>query len=94
MTFVCKHSDAEIAAILAEYEAGADRHELCARHGVSVRTLFRWQAKAGRSRPVLLQLVSTLHEENVRLRQLLGPENENYDAAKGEAAKRFAHEAR
>ncbi len=94
MTFVCKLSDAEIAAILGEYEAGADRHALCARHGISVRTLFRWQAKAGRSRPVLLQLVCSLHDENVRLRQLLEPKSEHDEPAHGPPETRFARVAR
>jgi putative transposase len=71
MTFECKFSDEQIAAILEEYRAGAERGALCARYGISPRTLFRWQAKAGCSRPALLKLVSTLHEENARLRERL-----------------------
>lgn len=81
MTFECKYSEAEIAAILEEYRAGADRKALCARLGISVRTLFRWQAKAGRNRPALLQLVSSLHDENARLRRLLGEEGKDLSAA-------------
>lgn len=71
MTFEAKFSEAKIAAALDEYEAGADRKDLCARLGISVRTLFRWQAQAGRNRRALLQLVASLHEENTRLRTRL-----------------------
>jgi len=75
MTFECKFSQTQIAAALDAYEAGADRNELCARLGISVRTLFRWQASAGRNRPALLQLVNALHGENARLREMLGDED-------------------
>ena len=78
MTFECKFTEVEIAAALNEYEAGADRKELCARLGVSVRTLFRWQARAGRNRPALLQLVASLHDENARLRERLGAEDASH----------------
>jgi len=76
MTFVCKFTRSEIEAVLAEYESGADRHALCARLGISVRTLFRWQAKAGRSSPQLRQLVAQLRDENLRLRQSVGADLE------------------
>jgi hypothetical protein len=81
MTFECKYSDAEIAEFLDEYQAGADRKALCARLGISVRTLFRWQAKAGRNRPTLLQMVSSLYEENDRLRRLVDEQGDGSDAA-------------
>jgi transposase-like protein len=72
MTFICKFTQADIDAILSAYEDGADRQALCARFGISVRTLFRWQAKAGRSGPVLRQIVAQLRDENRRLRQTAG----------------------
>jgi transposase len=75
MTFECKFTQAEIAAALKQYEDGADRKELCARLGISVRTLFRWQARAGRNRPALLQIVASLHDENARLRERLREDN-------------------
>jgi len=71
VTFVCKYTDLEIAAILAAYRSGASREELCRRHGISVRTLFRWQLKAGLNRPALSELVGSLQEENARLRRML-----------------------
>jgi transposase-like protein len=72
MTFACKFTKGEIAAILEQYESGANRTALCFKHGISVRTLFRWQARAGRNRPALLKLVHNLHNENARLREMLG----------------------
>jgi transposase-like protein len=80
MTFECRFTEGEIAAALEAYESGADRNELCARLGISVRTLFRWQAKAGRNRPTLLQLVGSLRDENLRLREMLQAGN-NEDPA-------------
>lgn len=71
MTFENKCSEAEIEAALDAYEAGADRRALCAELGISVRTLFRWQARRGRHRPALLQLISSLQDENARLREQL-----------------------
>jgi Transposase len=71
MTFACKFTEGEIAAILKQYESGANRMALCFKHGISVRTLFRWQARAGRNRPALLKLVHNLHNENKRLREIL-----------------------
>jgi putative transposase len=71
MTFESRFSEADIERILGEYGAGANRRELCARYGISVRTLFRWNARKGRNRPALLKLVTSLHEENARLRELL-----------------------
>ena len=80
MTFECKFTEAEIAAALNEYEAGTDRTELCARLGISVRTLFRWQARAGRNRPTLLKLVASLNDENARLRERLRSVDEPHPA--------------
>jgi hypothetical protein len=72
MTFESKYGEAEIDKILDAYEAGAERKALCARCGISVRTLFRWQARRGSNRPALLKLVSSLRDENMRLRERLG----------------------
>ena len=71
MTFESRFGEQAIAAILKEYESGADRKALCAQHGISVRTLFRWQARAGRSRPALARIVTSLREENESLRRRL-----------------------
>jgi putative transposase len=71
MTFTTKFSQAQIAAIVEEYNAGADRKELCKKHGISVRTLFRWQEDIGLNRPALLQLVQRLYNENAHLKKML-----------------------
>ena len=71
MTFESRFSEADISRALEDYEGGADRKQLCARLGISVRTLFRWQAQRGRNRPALRKLVSSLQDENSRLREIL-----------------------
>ena len=62
---------AQILAILAEGEAGANAAYLARRHGVSKTTYFRWKAKDGGTARSEVQRVRKLEEENRRLKRLV-----------------------
>ncbi len=71
MTFVSKFNDAEIGAILDEFEAGESPEVLCQRHGMTLRTFYRWKSRLQRNRPALEARLKALEAENQRLKQLL-----------------------
>ena len=60
-----------ISNALDRYEAGASSEEICARLGISVRTLYRWSARLGRGRPRLEERIRELEDENRQLRNRL-----------------------
>lgn len=45
--FQYRLGDKQIVGRLKESEAGPDTAELCRKHGISQRTLYRWKAKYG-----------------------------------------------
>lgn len=72
MTFASKFNDAEINAILDEFEAGDAPEILCERHGMTLRTFYRWKSRLQRNRPALEARLKALEAENQHLKQLLG----------------------
>lgn len=61
----------EIIEILEQGEEATPKKELCARHGISLQTFYRWRRKYGHSVASPTRRIEELEEENARLRQLL-----------------------
>ena len=78
-----KFSDTQILAILQEAASGASVPEICARHGISPATWYRWKVAHSDKPPVELRL-RRLEAENESLKRLcadLARENANVKAA-------------
>jgi putative transposase len=66
-----RFNEAQIIAILKEYEAGATALEICRRHGISEHTLYRWKAKFGGMQVSDARRLKQLEQENARLKRLV-----------------------
>jgi putative transposase len=66
-----RFNEAQIIAILKEYEAGAVSKEICRRHGISEQTLYRGQAKCGGMQVSDARRLKQLEQENARLKRLV-----------------------
>jgi putative transposase len=64
-----RHSDEQIRAILLQFEAGLSSAVLCAQHGISRRTLYRWRCRLNNERGGSTTL--DLQQENRTLRGLI-----------------------
>lgn len=71
MTYVSKFNDFQISAILDEFESGVSPEALCMRHGMTLRTFYRWKSRLQRNRPALEARLKALEAENQRLQHLL-----------------------
>jgi putative transposase len=66
-----RFSDEQIIGILKEQEPGAVTADLCRRHGISEATFYKWKAKFGGLEVSDAKRLSTLEEENGKLKKLL-----------------------
>jgi putative transposase len=57
--------------ILKEHEAGVSVADLCRKHGVSDRSIYKWRAKYGGMDISGAKRLRMLEEENTRLKRLL-----------------------
>ena len=64
-------SEEQIIGVLKEAEAGAKTADLARRHGVSEATIYNWKSKYGGLEVSEARRLSTLEEENNRLKKLL-----------------------
>jgi len=66
-----KFSAEPIVGILTEHEAGAGTGELCRRHGISRHTFYRWRQRYGGLERGEAARLTTLADENARLKRLV-----------------------
>ena len=65
-----RFTEAQIFAILKEYDAGRNAQELSRQHGISKATLYNWKAKFGGMELNELKRVKELEEENRKLKHM------------------------
>ena len=65
-----RFTEAQIFAILKEYDAGRNAQELSREHGISKATLYNWKAKFGGMELSELKRVKELEEENRKLKHM------------------------
>jgi putative transposase len=78
-----RFSEEQIIGILREYEAGAKLDELCRRHNVSQTTFYKWRAKHGGMTMSDAERLTSLEDENRRLKELLAEALLDNKALKG-----------
>jgi putative transposase len=78
-----RFSEEQIIGILREYEAGAKLDELCRRHNVSQTTFYKWRAKHGGMTMSDAKRLTSLEDENRRLKELLAEALLDNKALKG-----------
>ena len=66
-----RFTEEQIIRILKEAEAGANKQEICRRHGVSEQTFYRWRSKYGGMQVSEARKLKGLEAENRKLKQLL-----------------------
>jgi putative transposase len=65
-----RFTEAQIFAILKEYDAGKNAQELSREHGISKATLYNWKAKYGGMELNDLKRIKELEEENRKLKHM------------------------
>ena len=65
-----RFTEAQIFAILKEYDAGRNAQDLSREHGISKATLYNWKAKFGGMELNELKRVKELEEENRELKHM------------------------
>lgn len=75
-----RRSQEEIARILREVANGDSPATVCRRHGISLATYYRWQAKARVHLPAPGDRLRTLESENRRLKQKVAELSLDYHA--------------
>jgi len=66
-----RFSEAQIVAVLHEWDAGAKVVDLVRRHGVTEQTLYRWKKKYGGMQSTEAKRLKALEEENRQLKRLV-----------------------
>lgn len=69
-----RYSDAQIHAILKQYEAGIPVTELCREHGMGQATFYKWKAKYGGMDASMIKELKELRTENARLKKMYAEE--------------------
>ncbi len=65
-----RFTEAQIFAILKEYDSGRNAQDLSREHGISKATLYNWKAKFGGMELSELKRVKELEEENRKLKHM------------------------
>jgi putative transposase len=65
------HDPEQIASILKKADAGIPVEQLCAQHGISARTFYRWKFQNNRPRPAGITELKQIEEENQRLKSVV-----------------------
>lgn len=75
-----RFSEAQIVAILREYDAGTPTEELARRHGIHANTIRLWRSKyAGMSASDLARL-KQLEAENAQMQRIIARQTVKIDA--------------
>ena len=82
-----RFTEAQIVAILREWDAGAAVAELARRHGVHANTLRLWRSKYGGLEVSVLIKLKALEEETPRMRRIIATQALEIDAMKELIAK-------
>lgn len=65
-----RKTEAQIVAILKEFEAGMSVQDICRKYNVGNSTFYKWRAKYGGMEVSEVQRLKDLEEENHRLKQM------------------------
>jgi putative transposase len=84
-----KFSEAQIAAILKEAEAGVAVAEVARKHGISAATFYQWRSKYGGMDVSDLQRMRELEQENARLKRLYADLSLDHSILKEALTKKF-----
>lgn len=66
-----RFTEAQIAFVLKQAEAGIAVAEVCRKSGISEQTYYRWKQKYGGMLPSEMKKYKQIEEENVRLKKLV-----------------------
>jgi putative transposase len=79
----------QILKIVPEGEAGRKVADLCRTHGITEQTYYRWKAQFGGMELSEMQRLTTLEDENRRLKQIVAEQTLDIQALKAVVAKRW-----
>ncbi|QIP12509.1 transposase [Spirosoma aureum] len=63
-------TEAQIVAVLKQYEGGREAMDVCREYGISKAILFNWRTKYSGMATTHLKALKALQEENRRLKQM------------------------
>ena len=84
-----RFTEEQIVGVLQEYAAGAKVSDLCRKHGMSDKTLYKWKSKYGGLQVSELRRLKDLEAENAELKRLLADTMLANAGLKGLLAKNF-----
>ncbi len=84
-----RFNEEQIIAILKESEAGVEPGELCRRHGITRRSLYRCRAKYGGMEVSEARRLRSLEEENRQLKHIVAEQAVDIRALKAVIAKKW-----
>ena len=84
-----RFTDAQIIAVLHEWDAGAKVIDLVRKHGVTEQTLYRWKKKYGGLQASEAKRLKALEEENRQLKRLVAEQALNLQVVKDLLGKKW-----
>ena len=84
-----RFTDAQIIAVLHEWDAGAKVVDLVRKHGVTEQTLYRWKKKYGGLQASEAKRLKALEEENRQLKRLVAEQALNLQVVKDLLGKKW-----
>ena len=84
-----RFTEAQIVAVLHEWDAGAKTVDLVRRHGVTEQTLYRWKKKYGGLQVSEAKRLKALEEENRQLKRLVADQALNLQVVKDLLGKKW-----
>ena len=84
-----RFTDAQIIAVLYEWDAGAKVVDLVRKHGVTEQTLYRWKKKYGGLQASEAKRLKALEEENRQLKRLVAEQALNLQVVKDLLGKKW-----
>jgi putative transposase len=84
-----RFTDAQIIAVLHEWDAGAKMVDLVRRHGVTEQTLYRWKKTYGGMQATEAKRLKALEEENRQLKRLVADQALNLQVVKDLLGKKW-----
>lgn len=66
-----RFTEAQIAFVLKQAEAGLSVSEVCRKSGISEQTYYRWKQRYGGMLPSEMKKYKQMEEENARLKKLV-----------------------
>ena len=84
-----RFTDAQIIAVLHEWDAGAKVVDLVRKHGVTEQTRYRWKKKYGGLQASEAKRLKALEEENRQLKRLVAEQALNLQVVKDLLGKKW-----